>query len=120
MNAVASLKNISEFQEDSFTLYFILFCVCLQELKCLADDHLKTGKLQYLIHTKVGDGPKVLTDPASSLLDCTTGLPKGLESNAQGRNNISNVWNQSRKIVHECVQTYSTITSVFKYFTNKR
>ncbi|XP_050738669.1 diphosphomevalonate decarboxylase-like isoform X1 [Eriocheir sinensis] len=56
---------------------------CLsKELKSLADDHLQSGKLQYLIHTKVGDGPKVLTDPASSLLDLTTGLPNPSGSNA--------------------------------------
>ncbi|KAG0717019.1 Diphosphomevalonate decarboxylase [Chionoecetes opilio] len=46
-----------------------------KELKRLADGCAQSGKLQYLIHTKVGDGPRVLVDPASSLLNTTTGLP---------------------------------------------
>ncbi|KAI0213028.1 Diphosphomevalonate decarboxylase [Lamellibrachia satsuma] len=33
------------------------------------------GAIQYIIHTKVGTGPQVLTDPSDSLLD-TTGQPK--------------------------------------------
>ncbi|XP_045138985.1 diphosphomevalonate decarboxylase-like isoform X1 [Portunus trituberculatus] len=52
-----------------------------KELTSLAEDCVQSGKLQYLIHTKIGDGPRVLVDPASSLLDSTTGLPKSTDNN---------------------------------------
>lgn len=41
----------------------------------LADDVTESGKLKYLIHTKVGEGPRVILDPACSLLNPATGLP---------------------------------------------
>ncbi|KAK3865994.1 hypothetical protein Pcinc_028446 [Petrolisthes cinctipes] len=53
-----------------------------RELKSLADeDGQPTGKLKYLIHTKVGDGPRDLTDSSASLLDLSTGLPKQEDGN---------------------------------------
>nr|XP_045594641.1 diphosphomevalonate decarboxylase-like [Procambarus clarkii] len=47
-----------------------------KELMSLVTDETEAGKLKYLIHTKVGDGPRVISDTDSSLLDETTGMPK--------------------------------------------
>ncbi|KAK8729698.1 hypothetical protein OTU49_008273 [Cherax quadricarinatus] len=47
-----------------------------KELTSMAGEDIESGKLMYLIHTKVGDGPRVIPDADESLLDATTGLPK--------------------------------------------
>ncbi|XP_071536722.1 diphosphomevalonate decarboxylase isoform X1 [Panulirus ornatus] len=47
-----------------------------KELMSLIDEDVKSGRLKYLIHTKVGDGPQIIRDAAFSLLDQATGLPK--------------------------------------------
>lgn len=88
MNDVSYLRKVSneltltETGRFSHLVFYLMFLDCFQDLKNLAEDHLQSGKLQYLIHTKVGDGPKVLTDPASSLLDLSTGFPNKTGSDA--------------------------------------
>ncbi|KAK7078920.1 hypothetical protein SK128_027681 [Halocaridina rubra] len=46
-----------------------------QEMLSLVDDDYQSGQLKFIIHTKVGDGPRLL-DESSSLLDPVTGEPK--------------------------------------------
>ncbi|XP_042242795.1 diphosphomevalonate decarboxylase-like [Homarus americanus] len=47
-----------------------------KELMSLGDEDFEGGRLKYLIHTRVGDGPRLMLDAESSLLDHTTGVPK--------------------------------------------
>lgn len=47
-----------------------------KELKDLIDGDQEAGRLNYVIHTKVGDGPRHLNEASDHLLDMDTGLPK--------------------------------------------
>ncbi|ROT84009.1 diphosphomevalonate decarboxylase [Penaeus vannamei] len=46
-----------------------------KELESIADENAQSGRLKYLIHTKVGEGPRVLTEDGAHLLDPVSGLP---------------------------------------------
>lgn len=57
--------------------------MCYRKVICLQNfgnfESYKPGTLKYLIHTHVGDGPRVLTNPSDHLLN-GEGLPKNLGS----------------------------------------
>ncbi len=48
----------------------------IEQLKRTTEPYHEKNALRYIIHTKLGDGPKVLQDPEESLLDAESGLPK--------------------------------------------
>lgn len=62
---------------SSNVLFTSIIMVLLQDLMDF-DSH-KAGTLKYLIHTHVGDGPRILTDPSQHLLT-GEGLPKTTKS----------------------------------------
>jgi diphosphomevalonate decarboxylase len=43
----------------------------------ISDEKLK-GDVSYFICSRLGPGPKVITDESQALLDSVTGLPKGV------------------------------------------
>ncbi|XP_028410104.1 diphosphomevalonate decarboxylase-like [Dendronephthya gigantea] len=48
---------------------------CKKAVNCQINIPICPGGVKYIIHTKIGDGPRILEDPASSLLTCE-GFPR--------------------------------------------